>query len=96
MYEVTIKDMTVIKYLISATQNNYIEKLEFDNITNSRNEITVIVSNEARIRPTLMMIEANMYTKKELLARNVEYLDDRLLIETFNNVVYDIRVKSKN
>lgn len=89
-----LKDITIVQYLMNALENNYLESMIFNNVTKSDINITALVSNSARIRPTLMMIEANMYTKKELLAINVECLDSALIINTFNGIKYTINVKS--
>lgn len=94
MYK-SLKSVPVIKYLLGATENNYIEKLEFKKVQTDNIEVDAIVSGEDRVMPVVMMIEANMYVKKDLLAINVENKNSTLKIETFNKITYVINVKAK-
>ena len=58
-------DVTIIHYILSSIENNYIDKIEFTEVSESLIEVTAIVSNEMKIKPVMMMIEANMYTRNK-------------------------------
>ena len=88
-------NMNIIKYLLEALNNRYLDELEVISNSGDLIKVLVIVNNEMLIRPVLMMIEANMYTRKELLAYRTVQEDNRLKINTFNNVDYIIEVASK-
>lgn len=85
----------IIQYILSAIENNYLEGLLFDKIEPSKFLLTATVSNEQRIQPVLWMIEANMYTKRELLAENVQSFDNSLEIHSFEGITYTINVIAK-
>ena len=85
----------IIQYILSAIENNYLEGLLFDKIEPSKFLVTATVSNEQRIQPVLWMIEANMYTKRELLAENVQSFDNSLEIHSFEGITYIINVIAK-
>lgn len=85
----------IIQYILSAIENNYLEGLLFDKIEPSKFLLTATVSNEQRIQPVLWMIEANMYTKRELLAENVQSFDNSLEIHSFEGITYIINVIAK-
>lgn len=89
-----MKEFPIVKYLLSTVDNGYTEKLKFNNIDENSLNITIFVNNECKIRPVLMMIEANMYTRKELRACKVAYGNDMLTIDTFNNITYNIGIKT--
>lgn len=90
------KQLTVIYYLEQALNNKYIENIRFDKISKTKIAVTVTVSHQARIKPTLMMIEANMITRKEFLAKNVAYINNSLFIQTFNNIDYYVNIVAKS
>ena len=87
---------SIIQYLLNATENNYLEGILFEKIEPSKIVITATVSTPQKIQPVLWMIEANMYTRKDLLAMSVNYLDDGLEIHSFENITYIINVKCNN
>lgn len=89
------KQLTVVYYLEQALNNKYIENIRFDKVSKTKIAVTVTVSHQARIKPTLMMIEANMITRKEFLAKNVTYIDNSLFIQTFNNIDYYVNIVAK-
>lgn len=88
-------DVTVIHYILSSIENNYIDKIEFTEVSESLIEVTAIVSNEMKIKPVMMMIEANMYTRNNLLAKKITYELDKIIIDTFNNIKYVIHIIAK-
>lgn len=90
------KQLTVIYYLEQALNNKYIENIRFDKVSKTKIAVTVTVSHQARIKPTLMMIEANMITRKEFLAKNVTYINNSLFIQTFNNIDYYVNIVAKS
>lgn len=90
------KQLTVIYYLEQAINNKYIENIRFDKVSKTKIAVTVTVSHQARIKPTLMMIEANMITRKEFLAKNVTYINNSLFIQTFNNIDYYVNIVAKS
>lgn len=81
--------------MLSAIENNYLEGLLFDKIEPSKFLLTATVSNEQRVQPVLWMIEANMYTKRDLLAENVQSFDNSLEIHSFEGITYIINVIAK-
>ena len=85
----------IIQYMLSAIENNYLEGLLFDKIEPSKFLLTATVSNEQRVQPVLWMIEANMYTKRDLLAENVQSFDNSLEIHSFEGITYIINVIAK-
>lgn len=85
----------IIQYMLSAIENNYLEGLLFDKIEPSKFLLTATVSSEQRIQPVLWMIEANMYTKRDLLAENVQSFDNSLEIHSFEGITYIINVIAK-
>lgn len=90
------KQLTVIYYLEQALNNKYVENIRFDKVSKTKIAVTVTVSHQARIKPTLMMIEANMITRKEFLAKNVTYINNSLFIQTFNNIDYYVNIVAKS
>ena len=85
----------IIQYMLSAIENNYLDGLLFDKIEPSKFLLTATVSSEQRIQPVLWMIEANMYTKRDLLAENVQSFDNSLEIHSFEGITYIINVIAK-
>lgn len=85
----------IIQYMLSAIENNYLEGLLFDKIEPSKFLLTATVSNEQRVQPVLWMIEANMYSKRDLLAENVQSFDNSLEIHSFEGITYIINVIAK-
>lgn len=85
----------IIQYMLSAIENNYLEGILFDKIEPSKFLLTATVSSEQRIQPVLWMIEANMYTKRDLLAENVQSFDNSLEIHSFEGITYIINVIAK-
>ena len=90
------KQLTVIYYLEQALNNKYIENIRFDKVSKTKIAVTITVSHQARIKPTLMMIEANMITRKEFIAKNVTYINNSLFIQTFNNIDYYVNIVAKS
>lgn len=90
-----MKNMTVIKYIMQTVELGYIDSINFNSINQSSISLTVLVSHIEKIKPVMMMIEANMYVRKDILAKSVIYGNDTLTIETFNNITYVIFVKVK-
>lgn len=88
-------DVTIIHYILSSIENKYIDKIEFTEVSESLIEVTAIVSNEMKIKPVMMMIEANMYTRNNLLAKKITCELDKIIIDTFNNIKYVIHVVTK-
>lgn len=85
----------IIQYMLSAVENNYLEGLLFNKIEPSKFLLTATVSSEQRIKPVLWMIEANMYAKRDLLAKNVQSFDNSLEIHSFEGITYIINVIAK-
>lgn len=85
----------IIQYMLSAIENNYLDGLLFDKIEPSKFLLTATVSNKQRVQPVLWMIEANMYTKRDLLAENVQSFDNSLEIHSFEGITYIINVIAK-
>lgn len=90
-----MKDLTVLKYLLKAIDNNYIQSIDIRTTKDTKMDIIVFVSQPERIIPVAQMIEANMYVKSELLAKNTIYGKNALIINTFNDIEYNIHIKSK-
>lgn len=82
----------IIKYLLNAVDNNYIEKIDINNISEYKISIKCLVSNSGKLRPILDMIEANLYTNKKLLSESITRYDNIITVRTFQNIVYDITV----
>ena len=89
-----MSDFEVVQYLLSAAENNYIEKLNFSHIEKLNISIDVIVADQYRIKPVLWMIEANAYTNKALRVKSVECEGNILKIQCFDDKTYDIKVKA--
>lgn len=81
--------------MLSTVENNYVSKLKFVEITPSVVKLTALVDNEQAIKPVMWMIEANMYTRKELRAMSTECKGDVVNIQSLDNTAYSIKVKVK-
>lgn len=90
-----MREYGVIQYLLNAVENNYLEGLLFDKIEPSKFLLTAIVSNCQKIKPVMWMIEANVYTNKDLLADSVECFDNIVSIHSIEGVTYSINVIAK-
>lgn len=86
---------SIIQYMLSAIENNYLEGISFDELKPSKFLLTATVSSEQRIQPVLWMIEANMYTKRDLLVESVLSFDKSLEIHSFEDITYIINVIAK-
>lgn len=91
-----MKRFSIIQYILDAVENNYLERIIFDSIESSKFLLTAVVSNEQKIQPVLWMIEANMYTKRELLVKNVKTLNNSLEICSFEGITYIINVAARD
>ena len=85
----------VVNYLLSAVENNYIDSININKVSTNNIHIEAKVSNEQKIQPVLWMIEANMYTKRELSAKNVNCNDNSIVIQLFDDTTYEICIKTK-
>lgn len=85
----------VIQYLLSAIENNYLDGLLFDRIETSKMLLTVSVSDSQRIQPVIWMIEANMYTNKDLLVESTVSCSNSLEIRGLDGFTYIINVVAK-
>lgn len=90
-----MENKTIVKYLLEALNNKYIDNILIDKVSDNLLKIQVVVNTTARIKPVLMMIEANMYTRKDLLAYSTKQFENKLVINTFNNIEYNIEVISR-
>lgn len=90
-----MENKTIVKYLLEALNNKYIDNILIDKASDNLLKIQVVVNTTARIKPVLMMIEANMYTRKDLLAYSTKQFENKLIINTFNNIEYNIEVISR-
>lgn len=81
--------------MLSAVENNYLEGLLFNRVEPSKFLLTATVSEEQRIKPVVWMIEANMYTKRDLLAESVKTSENSLEINSFEGITYIINVIAK-
>lgn len=91
-----MKKYAVIQYLLEAVEKNYLEGIIFDNIKPSKIMITALISDIRKTKPVIWMIEANMYTRRELQAINVKSYDNNMVIHTFENIEYNLSIKVKN
>lgn len=91
-----MKKYAVIQYLLEAVEKNYLEGIIFDNIKPSKIMITALISDIRKTKPVMWMIEANMYTRRELQAINVKSYDNNMVIHTFENIEYNLSIKVKN
>lgn len=89
-----MKDLTVLQYIMTTVENEYVDRIEFEDVNENDIRINVIVSNEFKKQPVIQMIEANLYTKSNLLAKYITHDIDRLTIGTFNNITYYINLIS--
>lgn len=90
-----LDNKTIVKYLLEALNNKYIDNILIDKVSDNLLKIQVVVNTTARIKPVLMMIEANMYTRKDLLAYSTKQFENKLIIKTFNKIEYNIEVISR-
>lgn len=89
-----MKRYTIIEYLLEAVENNYISKLVFNDVSEDEVSVDIYTSDRSLIRPVVFMVEANMYTRNKLKAYNVTSYRNELVINTFDNVKYTIKVRS--
>lgn len=85
----------IIQYMLSAVENNYLEGLLFNRVEPSKFLLTATVSEKQRIKPVVWMIEANMYTRRDLLAESVKTSENSLEINSFEGITYIINVIAK-
>ena len=91
-----MRDITVIKYLLEAVDNSYIEKFVVKQFSNYEICIVINVLDSDNVSTVYNMIEANIYTRKELLGKEIYYsVEGHMVIKTINAITYKIRVKSK-
>ena len=91
-----MRDITIIKYLLEAVDNNYIEKFVVKQFNNYEICIVINVLDSDNVATVYNMIEANIYTRKDLLGKAIYYsVDGYMIITTINEITYKIRVKSK-
>lgn len=81
--------------MLSAVENNYLEGLLFNRVEPSKFLLTATVSEKQRIKPVVWMIEANMYTRRDLLAESVKTSENSLEINSFEGITYIINVIAK-
>jgi hypothetical protein len=87
-----MKDYGVLKYLFGAVETGYIQRIVVEKEKNNEIFIKAIVTNEQKIQPVSWMIEANMYTKRDLRVENVRCFDGSLEIHSFDGTAYYIDV----
>jgi hypothetical protein len=85
-------DDNVLRYLFGAVDNEYIQRLVVEKEKSNDIFIKAIVTNEQKIQPVSWMIEANMYTKRELRVENVRCFDGNLEVHSFGGTTYYIDV----
>lgn len=85
----------IIQYMLSAVENNYLEGLLFNRVEPSKFLMTATVFEKQRIKPVVWMIEANMYTRRDLLAESVKTSENSLEINSFEGITYIINVIAK-
>lgn len=86
---------TVALYIAEALNNGYIDNVEISSVDKSLIKIKAFVNDIQKVRPVIMMIEANMYTKRDMLVRSIECFENKLVINTFQNITYIIVVCTK-
>lgn len=90
-----MKNITIIKYLLTAVDNKYIEKFTIKQLNGYDISIVIDISDKEHINTVYDMIEANIYVNKNLLGYSVDRLDGIMVVKTTNDIIYRIRVKSK-
>lgn len=87
-----LEDVTLVKYLLQAIEQDYIKSIKFQSIRHNKFNIKVYVGNEQFIGPTYNMIEANAYVKPELLITKVTRGDGFMELEASNGLSYKLTV----
>lgn len=82
----------IADYLVSTVDNKYTESITFENIEEHEIKVSLYVECRAKISPIMWMIEANMITKRELRAKHTKLLDDKVIIETLDDITYIIKL----
>ena len=90
-----MKNITLIKYLLATVDNGYIDKFVVKQINNYNIAIVIDIKNKNNITTVYNMIEANIHINRELLGKEVFRLKDGMIIKTYNDIIYNIRVRSK-
>lgn len=83
---------SVIQYLFNAIENQLFTEIHISKLGSSKMFVTVVVSDLRIIKPTMWMIEANMYTNKNLIVKTVESYGDMLEIHCLDGMSYIINI----
>ena len=85
-----------IYYLKESMENNYIENIAVKFRSKLDMDVVVSVSENGKILPIIMMIEANLYTRPILNAKKVARLQNSISVLTHNNETIKIFVYNEN
>lgn len=85
-----------IYYLKETMENNYIENIAVKFRSKLDMDVIVSVSENGKILPIIMMIEANLYTRPMLKAKKVARLQNSISVLTNNDETIKIYVYNEN
>ena len=85
-----------IYYLKETMENNYIENIAIKFRSKLDMDVIVSVSENGKILPIIMMIEANLYTRPMLKAKKVARLQNSISVLTNNDETIKIYVYNEN
>ena len=85
-----------IYYLKETMENNYIENIAVKFRSKLDMDVIVSVSENGKILPIIMMIEANLYTRPMLKAKKVARLQNSISVLTNNVETIKIYVYNEN